>query len=101
MTCNYRPVNQTRHCLIRQRERGIDDNLLQKIIWRIPSISSNRTVYIVSVKTLKECGVDSKKSMAIVMRDRDIITVYFIDDLRTFFFNTSYRSRDTADYMII
>ena len=101
MTCNYRPVNQSHHCLIRQQERGIPDNLLQIIIWRIPSINPNRTVYIVSIKTLKECGIDSKRSMAIVMRGRDIITVYYIDDLRLFFFNMSYRGHDKADYKII
>ncbi len=101
MTWNYKHINQSQHCLLRQKERGISDALLQKIMWKIRTINYNRTVYIVSTNTLNECGINSKQNMAVVMRGRDIITVYFIDDIRLFFFNMSYRSHDKADYMII
>lgn len=79
-------IKITEHCTLRQWERGINDAILEKVLWAIPFIKKGKNGYIVGEKTQTRLGL-SKKNLFVLMKNNIVITVFYIDNLTNFLFN--------------
>ncbi len=83
-TCNF--FGKSEHFLLRQWERGFSDSIVERIVSFIPQLKKGRNVYIVSVNTLKQCGIEkTKRCVALVMNGFLAISIYYIEDNVEFF----------------
>lgn len=78
-------MKKTKHCVLRQRERGISDYLLEKVCRAISKLQKGKNCYLVGSDTQKRLGVP-KKNLLVVMEDDVVITVFYIDNLAGFLF---------------
>ena len=78
-------MKKTKHCVLRQWERGISDYLLEKVCWAIPKLLKGKNCYLVGSETRKRLGVP-KENLLVVMEDDLVITVFYIDNLAGFLF---------------
>ena len=76
-------MKKTKHCKLRQWERGISDYLLEKVCWAIPRLKKGKNGYLVGSETQKRLGVPGK-NLLVVMEDDKVITVFYIDNLAGF-----------------
>lgn len=76
-------MKKTKHCVLRQWERGISDYLLEKVCWAIPRLKKGKNCYLVGSETRKRLGVP-KENLVVVMEDDVVVTVFYIDDLANY-----------------
>ena len=76
-------MKKTKHCVLRQWERGISDYLLEKVCWAIPKLLKGKNCYLVGSETRKRLGVP-KENLIVVMEDDVVVTVFYVDDLANY-----------------
>lgn len=82
----YQEMRKTNHAIDRQFDRGVDDFLLEKVGWKIDFFRKGKTLYIISLKTLKQCGYKgTRQFLILVMRSKTLITLFFEDNFRAIY----------------
>lgn len=77
-------MKKTKHCMIRQWERGVLDYLLEKVCWAIPRLKKGKNGYLVGSETQKRLCIP-KKNFLVMMEDNVVITVFYIENFISFF----------------
>jgi len=76
-------MKKTKHCVLRQWERGISDYLLEKVCWAIPRLKKGKNCYLVGSETQKRLSIP-KKNLMVVMENDVVVTLFYIDNLASF-----------------
>ena len=74
---------KTEHFQYRQWDRGIDDDIINKIACELKEIPNKKSLLIVSNELLKKIGAKIKKktNLIIVSKGKALITLFYVDDL--------------------
>lgn len=82
----YQEMRKTNHAIDRQFDRGVDDFLLEKVGWKIDFFRKGKTLYIVTLNTLKKCGYKgTRQFLVLVMKSKTLITIFFEDNFRAIY----------------
>ncbi len=75
--------HKTEHFLYRQWDRGVGDDVVNRVTSKINIGDSKPTIIIVSFKFLKSLKVQISKNahLIIVASGRTLLTLFFVDDL--------------------
>jgi Ni,Fe-hydrogenase I large subunit len=74
---------KTEHFLFRQWDRGIEDDIIDKITTQLKTSSKTKSIIIVSNSFFKKAGYKIKKNtnLIIVSKGKALLTLFFVDDL--------------------
>lgn len=90
----YQEMRKSKHAIDRQFDRDVDDFLLEKIGWKIDSFRKGKTLYIITLKTLKQCGYKgTRQFLILVMRSKTLITLFFEDNFRAIYSKRDAKSK--------
>jgi len=74
---------KTEHFLYRQWDRGVSDKLIDVIISNVKSEPQKKSLIIAGNTFMKKHGVKTKnnQNLVVVVKNRALITLYFVCDL--------------------
>ena len=74
---------KTEHFIYRQWDRGVNDEVIEKIACKLRGVPQKKSVIIASTDLLKKAGIAVKNTtnLIVISKGKVLITLFFVDDL--------------------